>query len=360
MVAAIHHTAVRGDAYTVGRGLGEAVRSHMTAVTGASAEFRGLDARWRGSTLVQSLLAAARAAFPDYVRELEGMADGAGVDFDTLFLWNCRGDLRYPAGTVSPRATAALAEGCTTIMLPAGHDPAAPAQALIAHNEDGSEELDGHCFWIRVERTDGIPFSSFLYPGMLPGHTLAVNDAGLVQTINNIRAEDLKPGIPRHFISRAVLDCSNIEAALAVLGRDDRASGFHHALGAAAETRIVSVEAPASGCRAVEVEHPVAHANHLVAPELAHVGQQVTRSSAFRQRAANDMTEAGETPEAVLFHKGETATASIHRRPSPEEDDYGFTLATATFRLDPAGVDWRLHKDAENRDAYSGRINLTG
>lgn len=243
-------------------------------------------------------------------------------------------------------------------MLPVGHDPDAPADALIAHNEDGSEELDGHCFWVRVDRTGGIPFSSFLYPGMLPGHTLAVNDAGLVQTINNIRAEDLKPGIPRHFISRAVLDCGDIDSALAVLGRNDRASGFHHALGSATEGRIVSVEAPASGCRAQEVEQPAAHANHLIAPELAHVEQQVTRSSAFRQQAADEMTAADEAPEAILFHKGKTATTSIHRRPSPAEDDYGFTLATATFRLHPTGVEWRLHKDAENQDAYRGRVRL--
>jgi len=359
MTSSIHHAAVRGDAYAVGRGLGEAVRPHMAAVTGASEEFRALDTRWRGSELVRTLLEAARAVFPDYIRELEGMADGADVDFDTLFLWNCRGDLRYPAEKVSPRVEAALAEGCTTVMLPAGHDPTAPDDALIAHNEDGSEELDGHCFWVRVEREDGIPFSSFLYPGMLPGHTLAVNDAGLVQTINNIRAEDLKPGIPRHFISRAILDCGDTKSALSVLSRADRASGFHHALGAAAEGRVVSVEAPASGCRANEIAHPVAHANHLVAPELAHVEQQVTRSSAFRQQAASEMTATGETPEAILFHKGETATTSIHRRPSPEEDDYGFTLATAVFQLSPTGIDWRLHKDAEDRDVYRGRVGLS-
>ena len=359
MKPTIHHATIRGDAYAVGRGLGEAVRPHMTAVTGASEEFRALDTRWRGSELVRHLLEAARAVFPDYIRELEGMADGAGVDFDTLFVWNCRGDLRYPPGTVSPRVEAAVADGCTTVMLPAGHNPAAPDDALIAHNEDGSEELDGHCFWVRVERDGGIPFSSFLYPGMLPGHTLAINDTGLVQTINNIRAEDLGPGIPRHFISLAVLDCGDIASALAILGRTDRASGFHHALGNAAEGRVVSVEAPASGCRANEVECPVAHANHLVDPELAHVEQQVTRSSAFRQQAANEMTTTGETPEAILFHEGETATTSIHRRPSPEEDDYGFTLATAVFRLGPVGIDWRLHKDVENQDVYRGRVGLS-
>jgi len=357
MAAKIHTVSVRGDAYAVGRGLGEAVAPHMPAVTQVSAEFRELDKRWRGSGLVADLLARARAAFPDTIRELEGMADGAGVDFDTLFLWNCRGDLRYPAAA-TPRVQMALAEGCTTVMLPVGHDPAAPTEALIAHNEDGSEELDGHCFWVRVERDGGMPFSSFLYPGMLPGHTIGVNDAGLVQTINNIRAEDLKPGIPRHVISRAVLDCRNIDDAVAVLGRSDRASGFHHALGSGAEGRLVSVEAPASGCQAIDVNRPTAHANHLVAPAHAGVEQVVTRSSEFRQQAANDMLADSHGPEDVLFHKGETATTSIHRRPSAEEDDYGFTLATAVFRLRSDGIEWSVHKDADWRDAYCGNVAL--
>ena len=59
--------------------------------------------------------------------------------------------------------------------------------ALIAHNEDGPPELDGHCRWLTVTQANGTKFSTFHYPGMLPGHTFSVNSHGLVQTINNIR-----------------------------------------------------------------------------------------------------------------------------------------------------------------------------
>ena len=37
--------------------------------------------------------AAARSVFPEYVLELEGMGRGAHVEYETLLVWNCRGDL---------------------------------------------------------------------------------------------------------------------------------------------------------------------------------------------------------------------------------------------------------------------------
>ncbi|WP_245491540.1 carcinine hydrolase/isopenicillin-N N-acyltransferase family protein [Mesorhizobium sp. M7A.F.Ca.ET.027.02.1.1] len=33
-----------------------------------------------------------------------------------------------------------------------------------------------------------------MYPGQLLGHTFGLNEAGLVQTVNNISAHDLQPG----------------------------------------------------------------------------------------------------------------------------------------------------------------------
>ena len=88
--------AARGDHYDIGHALGvasgRAVRERVFVTT----EFQELAARWRGSTRLEQLEAAARGAFPTIVRELEGMAAGAVLDFETLFLWNCRGDLRLP------------------------------------------------------------------------------------------------------------------------------------------------------------------------------------------------------------------------------------------------------------------------
>jgi len=71
-------------------------------------------------------------------------------------------------------------EGCTTLL----YSAAKSSVALIAHNEDGPPELDGHCCWLSVRQENGSKFSTYHYPGMLQGHTFSVNSHGLVQTIN--------------------------------------------------------------------------------------------------------------------------------------------------------------------------------
>jgi hypothetical protein len=299
---------IKGDAYAVGRALGvQAARCLREVVFGLDG-FQAL-LGWRDTRHLHAMAAAARRAFPRYVRELEGIADGAGVDVERLFLWNCRGDLRLPEDE------AAVAEGCTTVLLPS--DAAADRPAVIGHNEDGAAPLDGHCFLASVSPDDGLDYMSFCYPGMLPGHAFAVNAAGLVHTVNNIRPHDLVVGVPRHFVARAVLDCRTLDAALEVLRRDDRASGFHHGLAQVGDRRVLSVEAPASGCHVRSVGRP------------------------------------GD-PCAILFDRSDR-DLPIYRRDDNGEDD-GRTLATAVFRVDAERVDWMVHGDPDGSPLHQGSV----
>ncbi len=345
-----------GDAYAVGRAVGEATSAAIRLTAAADEEFTALERRWRGSAYVAQLLDAARAAFPRYVRELEGMAEGAETEFERLFVWNCRGDLGLPDAAADKEAAAA-ADGCTTVLLPAGEDGGA---AVIGHNEDGAPAFHGHCFWVSARSEDGEDFESFLYPGMLAGHSFGVNSAGLVQTINNLRVGDLKPGVPRHFIARAVLDCATLGEATAVLQRSDRASGFHHNLGRAGEPGLLSVEAPAGGCHVRAVEAPRAHANHLIEAPFADLPQVVTESSKARQDKADKLLAEGACdggdPTPVLFDRTDAGSGrSIHRR-DDGGDDYGTTLATGVFRIRADGVDWTVHDGPDAMDLISGRV----
>ena len=134
-----------GSPYDLGRQIGAAVRNAVHSVSVHNEEFGALEARWLGSDYADQLLAASRKTYPDYVRELEGMVDGIDLPFERLFIWNCRGDLRLPDG-MSLAAQNAAADGCTTLMIPG--DMSAQTPHIIAHNEDGSDDLHGHCFWL--------------------------------------------------------------------------------------------------------------------------------------------------------------------------------------------------------------------
>ncbi|MER8766757.1 C45 family peptidase [Mesorhizobium sp. M0968] len=339
-----------GDAFSIGFKLGQASAAHFRDRTCRSEQFRALDARWRGSDYLNNLEFAARATYPRLVREIEGIAAGAGQDFETIFLWNCRGDLRLPEH-VSPVTKAIAANGCTTLLIPAERD----APAIIAHNEDGTAELLGACIWIEVEPDEGPAWSSFIYPGMLAGHTFGLNEAGIVHTVNNISPQDLQPGVPRQIICRAILDAKSLDESVEILRRKDRASGFHHNLGEAKTGRLASIEAPASGCAVRQVTSARAHANHLAFEEFGGLEQTIHLSSRKRQEASDRMIAEGALArgaEAVLFD--ETTPIFCDN----QGDEVGQTLATAVFELFTDRVEWHVHTTPGERDALSGTMHV--
>lgn len=347
----IAHAKIAGDAYARGRQLGERAVAAMRDVVSAGAEFQSL-LPWRGSIHVAQLEAAARRHFPWIVREIEGIADGAQQPFETIFLWNCRGDLRLPEGaSLLDRDRAA--EGCTTLLLP-GADG-----WTIAHNEDGDSAYADHAYLAEVTPDDAPAFVCFCYPGQVPGHTMAATSAGLVQTINNIRAEDLQAGLPRHVVTRAVLAAASLEEALVLLRRPDRASGFHHGLADWRSGRLLSVEAPASGCVVREVTTPAAHANHLLDARLASLDRPVSSSSRTRQKRADTLLAAGvREPLDILFDRTD-AKLPIHRRGDGRRDN-GYTLATGCFRRSDSGVAWRIYDESRTAPVFDGVLAVTG
>ena len=103
------------------------------------AEFRETERTWQDSSYLKMLDAAARSVFPEYVLELDGMGRGAHVEYETLLVWNCRGDLPLPDDAI-PESAKHSPEGCTTLLYPA----AKSSVTVIAHNEDGQPELNGY------------------------------------------------------------------------------------------------------------------------------------------------------------------------------------------------------------------------
>lgn len=335
----------RGDPFEIGHALGRQGGTAFRGIVQNLERYRALSP-FLGGDRMAAIEACSRRAFPALMREVDGMAAGAGVGFDELFLWNCRGDL--------PGASAiGGSQGCTDVIIPGDPDSGLPA--VIAHNEDDAADLDDACFLATVKAPGEPGFTSFCSPGMLPGHTFAVNASGLVQTINHIRPRDQKAGIARHIVARAVLACDTLAAARLVLERTDRAGGFHHNLGEMGSMAVLSVEAPASGCVVRQVRAPRAHANHLVFEETADIDQEITRSSRERQRQAEALIQSGEVgrdPLAVLSDTRDPDWPIC--RKGRDGPDSGYTLATAVYEIGPGEVRWRLYRDPREAPVVAG------
>lgn len=327
--------AIRGSAFAVGQQLGAFGREAWQTKIRQTALWQTV-AALKTTEQTQRMRAAVQAQFPLIWQELEGMAEGLQAPVDEVFAWNCRGDL--------VRSTS---DGCTTL---AGRS--AEGELIIAHNEDGFPQLREDCAIVSITPDVGLAFTSFAYPGSLCGHTFAVNEKGIVNTVNNIRAVHRPDGMPRQILARASLNATTLEEAVTLLSATPRAGAFHHTLGQMGDSRLFSVEATGSGSSVLALSATSGHANHLIHPQLAAIEQIVTCSSGSRQRrldawlATNPPLD-GVTAKAMLSDQHDPLLP-IYRLSAEDPDDEN-TLATAIFTLSATRVVWQVFTlDREN------------
>jgi len=326
---------VAGTPYEVGAQLGRHARAIVAQYLVTTHAWASVMA-FRDHPPIAAARALTERRFPRHWQELQGLAEGLGLPFDDVFAWNSRGDV-----------WAMAPDGCTTVLLPGVSPPAAaggPVWPVLAHNEDGHAGLRPGCALAEVRAAGGKAFTAFVYPASLPGHTFAVTEAGLVQTVNNIRAQNAGDGLPRMVLARAALDCDSIDAAVALVEASPRAGAFHLSLAQAGDPRLVSLEFTHAGCSAVEAARPLCHANHLVHPALAGEAQIVTDSSRARQQRGEAILAADGwhgDPLALLRDRANAALPVYREQPDDPDDEN--TLATAVFEIAPDKVAWRVY-----------------
>jgi hypothetical protein len=148
-------------------------------------------------------------------------------------------------------------------------------------------------------------------------------------------------------LSRAVLDCATIDAALTLLSETPRSGAFHFTLAQAGQSRLASVEFTHANCSIAEIANPAVHANHLVHVEMASKPQIKTGSSGSRQERGQDILDASDgspDPLSVLWDQ-ERRALPIYRA-QPDDPDNENTLATAVFKIGKDSVDWAVYDGA--------------
>jgi len=138
----------------------------------------------------QAYLVPSRVAYPQYVEELEGIADGAGVSFADIFVSMCEELWESP-----------VLHGCT--------DMAARGRAtldgttLIAHTNDLSAESESRLVILKIQAGDE-PEILALSPGGV-AISAGYNAAKISLTGNQLDSNDVRPGVPRLLVVRAIL-----------------------------------------------------------------------------------------------------------------------------------------------------------
>lgn len=348
---------IHGNHREVGCKLGELAREVLPLFFKQSSTWKRLQ-QWKDTPLFERLKSNVMMSFPDIWEELQGLSEGARVNINDILLWNFRGDLVDKCN-----------DGCTTVIY--RHSSQG---VYICHNEDGDPYLYNKCFLVDVSFADtkSPSFFSFYYPGSVPGHAFAVNEYGLVQTINSLRVKGTvimdalnAATLPRMVLSRAVMNCSSVEDAVALLSSYSSLGAFHYNLcsPAACSSSAVdlrSVEHSPWGCseRVITESTPTVHANHMLYPQpssmslLADGANILSQSSIYRQCAATSMSQDVATASdvkacllsIVSSPKFDSTFLSTSSKCDPDEklsilrcrtddQDEEYTLATALFRV---------------------------
>ncbi|XP_044749400.1 uncharacterized protein LOC123310085 [Coccinella septempunctata] len=196
--------------FDVGRTFGSLIQSFVNSSEALNQEYLPAYNTTEGKEAYEATLNNLIRNFPQYIKELEGIADGAKVPFYKLLL------LHIDDVILKPQNKEGLKQptGCSSIALNLKD------HAILGHTEDALSDTLNHFYFVSAHIISDKPqgrwnvkeekFTSLCYAGHLPGYTMNYNHHGLVFSINTISATNLQPGkTPRHFLTRAMLGAEN-------------------------------------------------------------------------------------------------------------------------------------------------------
>ncbi len=321
---------VEGSHRKIGKKIGSSMKEGISGFLEISPQYSDCVEylNGEGHEAIEKMLRHARNAFPQFIEEVEGMAEALEIPFLELFAYQCRSEiglLREPPG-------------CSTIALRDADD------LILVHNEDGNDLNVGRMFLVKVTPPSGMTFISFVYPGLLPGNGPGINKAGLVQTTNYIQPRRVVDGIPRYFIGRAILEAKSLNEAASLATMTPRAFSWHHNLIHLPERRILSIEVaayPEHRHSVKEVDGLYVHTNHFLHPGMTSEEKtgfrlydvpyesSTTRMAVLRRAIQSKGPPANveEILTLLTLHEGRPYSPCRH----PEGDVRGATLGTSIF-----------------------------
>ena len=212
---------VGGSHYEMGRQIGTDRKEAVQEMLGTYRRYfeqegeRIQIADWDEAILhARKYLPFAEESVPQYVEELQGIAEGAGIDFNDLLVLNC----------IEAITEDALHTGCTS--LAAAPEVTADGSLLVGHNEDWLPD-DFDTVYLVHARPDNEPaYLGITYGGLLPN--IGFNEYGIAQCCDSVYPNDARIGVPRVFVSRAVLAARTPSDAIRAALNRRRAAGYNH------------------------------------------------------------------------------------------------------------------------------------
>lgn len=337
------HLRISGTPLERGRQYGEGARDRVhRSIEGyarafdAYAGWSWIRAREEASRFLEPVVAYG----PAYAEEMQGIADGAGVELGDVLTLNARTEI--VASAWLPAGGPPRSDGCSSVAITA--DATADGHTLVAQNWDWMVHALDTVVVLEVEREDGPSYVTVVEAGLLA--KVGLNAAGLGVATNFLltRADVGATGVPYHVTLRALLDAGTMPQALDALQRATRASSANYVLGHA-DGLAVDIEAAPGDHAQLELVFPedgaVAHTNHFYAPPMAEADMTrlVAPSSPFRLHRLRTLLAARpvrveDVQAALRDHAGFPSGVCCHADTREAEHERDVTAVSIVMDVD--------------------------
>ena len=270
---------------------------------------------------------------PALVEEMRGIARGAGIAFEKIFLLNSLLDLVrffYPDMSGS--------FGCTTFAVArCANDEG----TLVGQTYDLPAMNQDYLLLLRLTPEQGPRQLVFTFSGIVGA--CGLNEAGIGLSINYLSPRDSGRGRLHSIVVRQILAADNLAAALAPPVVPPRAGGAHF-LVADRDANVVSIETTAKRHWVFYPEgNAIGHTNHYLAAGLKEleyirpdsIGSSLARYTALRRyfQEKGDQLDVAAIQELTRNHTSYPQSICAHGREHDPQGDHTRTVAAMIHLL---------------------------
>ncbi|XP_059151917.1 beta-alanyl-dopamine/carcinine hydrolase-like isoform X2 [Physella acuta] len=338
-----------GTHYQVGFTVGQTFASNIKRFLAESTGVQEIDIPFynsdQGKNHFNSMLEICKTNFPQYVQEIQGMADGAGINFDDLFKLSLSKEVHNILAKEPAKAKVKEMAGCTDIFINK------PTCKILGHNEDCDPKIKPYGYILSAcilddEDKEVENFTAYCYPGVLPGTAFSFNKHGMVFTVDGLYPNFIVPNAPpRMFLNRNIIKARSLDEAVELIEN----KGFGVAYGFTVNIADVrkpkemwSIEISPQANASLYHIHKVSeqsdtqepchyiHINsfkHLTTPQVSKL-----RSSEARTKRTEELP-APENREDVLNMLGDEGNQDFPIYRTPRPTDLSITACTVVFDL---------------------------
>src|SRR5665648_338151 len=200
----------------------------------------------------EKYLPDAEKYFPEYIKEIEGIAKGADIPFEKVFFLQVASEFAYrpdvlcSAFAVTPKYTQSN-------------------EVIIGQNWDNLKEYQSNIFIYNIKPTNKPAMLMFGYAGVL-GY-MGINDCGVAHVVNSLKSGKWRYGVTHYFLHRKLYEMKSVEEFIDLVNNVPISSAANYLLSDNRGT-ILDMEISAEGNREIRSDKLIVHTNHFLHSEL--------------------------------------------------------------------------------------------